>query len=68
MSAKINELEYKIRELKRKLKATDYQAIKFAEGELSSTEFAPIRNQRRAWRDEINVLEAQLAVLKNSAK
>ena len=57
---KINELKVKIVSLKNRLKATDYQAIKHAEGELSSEEYAPIREQRRQCRAEINELEAQL--------
>lgn len=47
----------KIAELKYKLIETDYQAIKYAEGQLSEEEYAPIKAQRQAWRDEINLLE-----------
>ena len=36
---------------------TDYQAIKYAEGQLTEEEYAPIKAQRQAWRDEINLLE-----------
>lgn len=50
----------KIAELINKLKSTDYQAIKFAEGQLSSEEFKPIKEQRQLWRDEINELQAQI--------
>ena len=53
-----------INELKLKLKQTDYQALKYAEGEISTTEFAPVREQRRAWRAEINALEAEIADLR----
>ena len=49
--------EYKIMELKQKLKDTDYQSHKHNECELSDEEFEPIRLQRKAWRDEINRLE-----------
>lgn len=45
------------------LKSTDYKAIKLAEGELSAEEYAPIREQRRMWRNKINELEKQLATL-----
>jgi hypothetical protein len=45
--------------LKRQLSATDYQAIKFAEGMMTEEEYAPIRTQRQAWRDEINMLEQE---------
>lgn len=47
----------KIAELKQKLKETDYQAIKYFEGYLTDYEYEPIKNQRQAWRDEINELE-----------
>lgn len=54
----------KIIRLKLKLKQTDYQAIKYAEGELSEEEFAEIKAQRKAWRAEINEYEAQLQELR----
>lgn len=47
----------RIAELKSLLKDTDYQAIKFAEGQLTEKEFKPIKEQRQKWRDEINALE-----------
>ena len=50
--------------LKAKLRDTDYQAIKFAEGLLTAEEYSPIKAQRQAWRDEINALEAQIDALK----
>ena len=49
-----------IQTLKQKLFDTDYQAIKFAEGELTEEEFAPIRAQRHNWRLEIEELESQI--------
>lgn len=52
--------ETRIGELKRMLNKTDYQAIKFAEGEMSAEEFAPVKAQRVAWRAEINRLETEL--------
>lgn len=57
----IAEKQTRIVELKRKLSETDYQAIKYAEGFISETDYAPIKAQRQAWRDEINALEAELA-------
>lgn len=48
--------EKRIAELKQKLFDTDYRAIKFAEGELTEEEYAPYREERRAWREEINSL------------
>ncbi len=47
----------RITELKDLLAGTDYQAIKFAEGQISAEDYEPIRTQRQAWRDEINELE-----------
>ena len=41
------------------LNATDYLAIKYAEGLLTEEEYAPYREQRRQWRAEINALENQ---------
>ncbi len=49
----------RIIELKQNLKNTDYQAIKYAEGQLTEEEYAPMKAQRQAWRDEINYLEQQ---------
>lgn len=46
-----------IKELKQKLSDTDYQAIKYAEGQISEEEYQPIKEQRQAWRDRINELE-----------
>lgn len=48
----------RINELKALLKATDYQAIKYAEGEMPYDEYAPVRELRKGWRKEINDLEA----------
>lgn len=50
----------RIIELKSKLSQTDYQAIKYAEGQLTKEEYAQIKAQRQAWRDEINQLENKL--------
>ena len=49
--------EEEIAELKAKLAATDYQAIKYAEGVLSDEEYAEMKAQRQLWRDRINELE-----------
>lgn len=50
----------KIEELKAKLSSTDYQAIKYAEGELSTYDYEITKEKRRAWRKEINELEKVL--------
>lgn len=46
--------------LKAQLKASDYKAIKFAEGLISEADYASIKAERQAARDQINLLEAQL--------
>ena len=56
----------RISELKCLLMSTDYKALKYAEGEISTAEYAPIREQRKAWRVEINALEAEIATLKTN--
>ena len=50
----------RIQELKSLLSKTDYQAIKYAEGLISEQEYAPIKTQRQAYRNEINKLEVEL--------
>lgn len=45
--------------LKAKLEATDYMAIKYAEGWITADEYEATKAQRQAWRDEINILEGQ---------
>lgn len=57
-------INIKIAVLKDKLNATDYQALKFAEGELTAEEYAETKEKRKQWRVEINELEAQLKTLK----
>ena len=59
------EKKLKIHELKQKLSESDYKAIKFGEGELTATEYAPILKQRREWRDEINFHENIIKELTN---
>ena len=59
----IYEYRTKINVLKNKLYDTDYKAIKYAEGLLSEEEYAPIKEQRQTWRNEINTLEEELKEL-----
>lgn len=47
----------RIMELKTLLSNTDYKALKFSDGVLTEEEYAPVREQRRAWRNEINEIE-----------
>lgn len=56
--------QYEIADLKAKLRNTDYQAIKYAEGLLSEEEYMSIKEQRQAWRDEINSLQEELKELR----
>lgn len=46
--------------LKSKLKSTDYQAIKYAEGEITESDYTVIRMARAEWRKQINKLEEEL--------
>jgi hypothetical protein len=57
------QIKSEIMNILNKLDATDYQTLKFAEGELTEEEFAPIKEQRKAWRAEINRLETELKAL-----
>ncbi len=50
----------RIHVLKNKLQQTDYQAIKYAEGQISEQDYAPIKAQRQSWRNEINELEEEI--------
>ena len=60
----ISKCQFKIGTLKSKLQATDYKAIKYAEGELSAEEYAETLEQRRAWRADINALEEEIKAIK----
>ena len=50
----------RINELKDLLKATDYQAIKYAEGFISEVDYAPIKQVRQSYRNKINEIESQI--------
>ena len=52
-------VETQINELKEKLRETDYQAIKYAEGLINEEDYATTKKQRQEWRDEINKLEGE---------
>lgn len=53
-------IQGEINALKQLLANSDYKAIKHSEGEMSEEEFAPVREQRQAWRVRINELEEQM--------
>ena len=63
-NVKIYELNDRIRELKYNLTVTDFMAIKYCEGEITSAEYAEMREKRRKWRSEINALETEIKALK----
>ena len=60
MSA-INGKAAEINELKQKLASTDYVVTRDIEQGLEIP--ADFKNQRQGWRDEINILEAEIAEL-----
>ena len=49
-----------IEQCKAKLESTDYQCLKYAEGELTEDEYAPTRELRKQLRKQINELEDRL--------
>ena len=51
--------EMRIAELKQLLKDSDYKAIKYAEGLITASDYAPIKAMRESYRAEINMLEAK---------
>lgn len=53
-----DENKARINALKQLLTASDYKALKHADGSMGDEEYAPIKAQRQVWRDEINALEA----------
>lgn len=53
-------LRYEIADCKAQLAATDYKAIKYAEGLISEVDYAPVKAERQALRDRINELEKEL--------
>ena len=59
----VRETKARIEALKRLLEESDYKAIKYAEGLLTAEEYEPIKQQRQAWRDEINQLEEEISQL-----
>ena len=56
----IDDPQSRISYLKMLLRDSDYQAIKYMEGQLSAEEYEPIKQQRIKWRQEINELELSL--------
>lgn len=54
------EASERILELKKLLADSDYQAIKYAEGLISASDYVSIKAKREMWRKEINDLEKTL--------
>lgn len=61
----VQEKQSRIAQLKQNLNSTDYQAIKYAEGQLSESEYEGMKAQRQLWRDEINQIEEELGIQKS---
>lgn len=61
------EIENQISELKTNLANTDYQAIKYAEGEISAEDYAETKERRKEWRAEINALEEKFKINSENA-
>ena len=55
----------KISRLKSYLTKTDTEIIKYVEGLLTEEDFEAIKKQRQLWRDEIEILEADLHLPEN---
>ena len=56
-------VEEQIKVLKQILSDSDYKAIKYAEGWISEEDYAPIKNERQAIRDKINLLQNEIQAL-----
>lgn len=61
----IEQYQSEIIELKKYLSDTDYKAIKFAEGELSESDYRGVKSQRHDDRVRINELESLIEELRN---
>lgn len=54
---------FRVKELKQQLSALDYQTLKHVDGQMTDEEYEPIKQQKIAYRAEINELEAQMREL-----
>ena len=66
----IEQYQSEIIELKKYLSDTDYKAIKFAEGEITESDYQEVKSQRHEARVRINELESLIEELEkgNNAK
>ena len=62
----IEQYQSEIVELKKYLSDTDYKAIKFAEGEITESDYREVKSQRHDARVRINELESLIEQLKSS--
>lgn len=60
MNEEVREIHARINALKSLLTQTDYKAIKAAEGDPPS-DWAEVKEKRKAWRSEVDALQIQLA-------
>lgn len=61
----IEQYQSEIIELKKYLSDTDYKAIKFAEGEITESDYQEVKSQRHDARARINELESLIEELEN---
>lgn len=66
MQERILTIQSEIAGYKQILTQTDYKAIKYAEGQLSVEEYAPVKASRQELRDKINELEEEQTALSES--
>ena len=62
----IEQYQSEIISLKKYLSDTDYKAIKFAEGEITESDYQEVKSQRHDARTKINELESMIEQLKSS--
>ena len=62
----IEQYQSEIIELKKYLSDTDYKAIKYAEGEITESDYQEVKSQRHNARVRINELESLIEELKSS--
>ena len=62
----IEQYQSEIIELKKYLSDTDYKAIKYAEGEITESDYQEVKSQRHDARVRINELESLIEQLKSS--
>lgn len=60
------EIESEITGLKQILASSDYKVLKFAEGQISASDYEETKQQRQALRDKINELELELEAIEES--